>query len=71
MDCCRRIIMDDKISKCKGCGESIRWIKTKEGNWMPCEIAGFQGMTPDGEMVTVFQPHWGNCIKAKQFKKNK
>jgi hypothetical protein len=58
------------IKKCKGCDQDIRWIKTKEGKWMPCEVMGFQGMTEAGEMVTVFQPHWNNCLKAKDFKKH-
>lgn len=48
----------------------IRWVKTKAGKNMPCEYAGVQGMTEDGEMITVFIPHWGNCIKARNFKKS-
>jgi hypothetical protein len=61
--------MENNISECKGCHEQIRWIKTKAGKNMPCEIAGVRGIDEDGEMRIVFIPHWGNCIKAKQFKK--
>jgi hypothetical protein len=59
----------EQTSICRGCKQSIRWIKTKAGKNMPCEVGGFQGMTLGGEMVTVFQPHWSNCVKAKYFKR--
>jgi hypothetical protein len=62
--------MENNISKCKGCGENIRWIKTKAGKNMPCEICGVQGMTEDGEMTVVFIPHWSNCLKAQDFKRH-
>jgi hypothetical protein len=58
-------------SICKGCNQQIRWVKTKAGKNMPCEICGVQGITEEGEMTTIFIPHWYNCIKAKEFKKNK
>lgn len=27
-----------KITKCKSCGASITWIKTKNGRVMPCDV---------------------------------
>ena len=53
------------VSRCRSCGASIVWIRTKNGRMMPCDsrpihyvIAGMTGekaltlVTPDGETVT-------------------
>lgn len=28
------------MAQCKGCGRSIRWIETKSGSRMPCDVPG-------------------------------
>lgn len=63
--------MENNFSKCKLCGQDqIRWVKTKGGKNMPCEIAGVQGIDEEGEMRVVFIPHWGNCIRQREQKQH-
>jgi len=40
---------------CKGCGEFIKWILTKNGKNMPVDADG--------------KPHWATCKKADQFRR--
>jgi len=65
--------MENEFKDCRLCGGKIRWIKikTEDGKlpkWEPCEIAGNQGMTLDGELTTVFQLHWGICMQNRKNK---
>lgn len=49
-------------SKCKSCGATIRWSKTRNDKRMPIEIK-------DIGTDTLYQPHRDNCPKAKKFRK--
>ena len=44
-------------SACKGCGQQIYFVRTREGGSMPVD--------PDGA------PHWASCAKADEFRKPK
>lgn len=44
-------------ASCKGCGEKIVWVVTKNGKRMPLD--------PDGT------PHWASCPAAPEFRKPK
>ena len=61
------------MSKCKGCGAEIKWIRTENNKNMPLDL----------ELITIYivdvagfprlakghQIHWATCPEAKQFKK--
>ena len=59
------------MSKCKGCGAEIVWIKTTAGKAMPCDLNKMTIVTESGETVTGYIPHWATCPAAKSFKKGK
>ena len=56
------------MSKCKGCGAEIVWIKTKAGKNMPCDEKKITIVTDSGETITGHTPHWASCPKFKDFK---
>lgn len=71
------------MSKCKGCGAEIKWVKMISDNSMPVDkkpvkmiIIGedlpegtVSNFQPNrGHMVSVYMPHWTTCPKAKDFK---
>lgn len=61
--CRRRTMAEIKITKCKSCGASITWIKTKNGRVMPCDVPAvdyqenYKGtdtvVTDDGRVLRV------------------
>lgn len=59
------------MSKCKGCGAEITWIKTKAGKLMPCNSEKSTIVTEQGEIVVGHVPHWATCSKANEFKEKK
>ncbi len=59
------------MSKCKGCGAEIVWIKTKSGKAMPCDTNKVIIVTDEGETVAGYTPHWATCPAAKRFKQAK
>lgn len=59
------------MSKCKGCGAEIVWIKTPAGKAMPCDPNKVTIVTERGATVTGYIPHWATCTAAKSFKKDK
>ena len=40
---------------CKTCGQSLYWVKTPAGSWMPTEYDGM--------------PHWGFCNRPDEHRK--
>lgn len=69
--------MSDAISNetpCRGCGAPIRFIQMKTGGKMPVESTPFKMVRvnesiPAGFLVDCYEPHWGNCKRAKEFKR--
>ena len=59
------------MSKCKGCGAEIIWIKTKAGKSMPCNLEKITIVTEQGETIVGYVPHWATCSKANDFKEKK
>jgi len=59
------------MSKCKGCGKEIVWIKTKAGKIMPCNTEKTTIVTTSGETIVGHTPHWADCPNYKDFKKEK
>lgn len=59
------------MSKCKGCGAEIVWIKTPAGKAMPCDPNKVIIVTDEGETVAGYTPHWASCPAAKRFKQAK
>ena len=56
------------MSKCKGCGAEITWIKTEAGKIMPCNLEKTTIVTEQGKTVVGHVPHWATCSKANDFK---
>ncbi len=67
---------------CRGCQAPIRFIKMRTGGKMPVESAAFKmvvlasafvthgGASAEvGSLVDCYEPHWGNCKRAKEFKR--
>lgn len=46
------------MPECKGCGEEIEWIETKEGKRMPVNPGKVVVVTQDARVVTGQVPHW-------------
>jgi hypothetical protein len=67
------------VNPCKACGAPIFFITTVNRKQMPVEEKPVQGINVDGEMVSIFIPHWGNCKdfskaeykESKRFRKDK
>lgn len=59
------------MSKCKGCGKEIVWIKTKSGKIMPCNAEKITIIQESGDMTSGHLPHWATCPNYKDFKKEK
>lgn len=56
------------MSKCKGCGADIIWIKTKNNKIMPCNSVKTTVVTEQGETIIGHIPHWATCPKSTEFK---
>ncbi len=54
--------------KCKGCGASIRWIKTTRGKSMPVDPEEVTIATRGGMTYRGFISHWATCSESEQFK---
>lgn len=63
--------MANQISKCKGCGADIIWVKTKNGKSMPCDAKKQIIVTETGEVVSGYTSHFATCPKSKDFKEAK
>jgi hypothetical protein len=59
------------VNPCKACGAPILFITTVNKKQMPVEAKPIQIITDDGEMISGYLPHWGNCKDPKRFKKGK
>ena len=64
------------MSKCKGCGAEIIWVRTPSGAMMPLdakpEKRGVVQPAHPGPIVHIkdtYMPHWASCKHAKEFKK--
>ena len=64
------------MSKCKGCGADIKWIKMKSGKNMPVDEKPVKVVAevihdgfPEWQVISAYNPHWATCEKAKEFKK--
>ena len=66
-----------KITKCKGCGADIFFIRTKKGKLAPISIASMEKRyiltrgDPDqeGKIVDTYLPHHADCPEVDQFRK--
>lgn len=61
----------EKIQFCEGCQAPIIFIITVNKKRMPCQPEKKSFITPEGEMKRGYEPHWGYCPQAKDFKKEK
>ena len=75
------------MSRCKGCGETIQFIKTPAGKWevgdkynIYSRLSGGMIILQNGvvmkaenieKSVKAFRPHWATCPAADKFKKKK
>ena len=57
------------MSNCRSCDAEIIWIKMKSGANMPCHPKTQRMVTPGGEVVEVYEPHWVTCPDAKEWRK--
>lgn len=65
------------MPKCRACDTEIQFIKSalpsKGGSkhkWLPCEMEKLTIVTPGGEVVQGYAPHWGNCTDPGKFRNN-
>ena len=54
------------MSKCKGCGAEIVWIKTKSGKAMPCDTNKVIIVTDEGGNGGGLHPTLGNLPCGKK-----
>ena len=59
------------IVPCQGCNADIHFIVTERGKRMPCETKLIVTVTATGKTRWGYEPHWGYCPKAKDFKKER
>lgn len=69
------------VSKCKGCGAPIIWIKTAAGQNMPLdertytlyllEPDGEQASSPRAKQVQVHASHFSTCVEADAFRRKR
>lgn len=70
------------MTKCRGCGAAMHFIKMTSGKMMPCDGERLQGdgkrtlITPEGTMVAKadgevfgYVPHFATCPKARLFER--
>jgi hypothetical protein len=73
------------MSKCRGCGAEVKWIKTTAGKSMIVDLPVRQIVEPKmGEVLILengvtqknpavgmsgYTPHWATCPAEKQFRK--
>lgn len=73
------------MSRCKGCGAEITFVRTKDGKWMPGDAYGYYSSASGGSVVLssgevvqakdlkksikAYRPHWASCPAMAQFKK--
>jgi hypothetical protein len=53
------------MAECRGCGAEIKWIRSKKGKPIPCEVkpalytplwhVGAKVVTPEGEVKTIIE----------------
>lgn len=58
------------LKECKKCKAKIRWLKTKNGKWMPVDIDLITIITMSGETIKGYIPHWATCSSPDYFRKN-
>lgn len=72
-------------NKCSGCGTEITWIKTKAGNYNPCDLPILNYSNSDNPMVVSksghvgrlsellegYISHFSTCPNAKNFRRGK
>ena len=62
-----------KICNGPNCDAEIKLIKMTTGEWMPVEAESKKGIILVsgvlGKIVDVYEPHWGNCSDAKNFRR--
>jgi hypothetical protein len=54
---------------CRGCGESIDWVKTTNGKPMPVDTEYVTVVTDKGEVVKGRVSHFATCAQADRFRK--
>ena len=68
------------MTRCKGCGAEIRWIKTAAGKNMPLDFqpvrfyVNMKNLVDDEdrwEVINGHQAHWATCPNATEFKRKK
>lgn len=57
------------MSKCKGCGAEVQWIKTPSGKAMPLNIQKQTVVTLEGQVVSGFTSHFATCPNANNFRR--
>ena len=62
------------MSKCKGCGAEIKWVRMVSGKRMPVDLPGLKVVTRDGytdeyEVRTGYTSHFATCPHATLFRK--
>jgi len=60
-----------EISRCKGCGHPIVWMKTKTGKAMPVNKMQLTILTEQGDVVKGYESHFSTCPQADFFRKGK
>lgn len=55
--------------QCKGCGEDIIFITSKNGKQIPCDPKPLSLVSLAGEVIQGHMPHWATCPEADRFRR--
>lgn len=55
--------------QCKGCGEDIIFITSKNGKKIPCDPKPLSLVSLAGEVIQGHMPHWATCPEADRFRR--
>ena len=60
-------------TKCKGCGQEIKWVMMASGAKMPLDakpVKMIQVKDGIGEVIDVYRTHFETCTQANKFRKS-
>lgn len=55
--------------RCRGCGQTIVWLRTHAGRPTPCDPKEVTLVADDGKVVKGRVSHFATCPKAGTFRK--
>lgn len=60
-----------QAEQCRSCGAPLKWIKSANGKWMPCDAKSTSVVMATGQVVIGHQSHFATCPDAGKWRKPK